>query len=251
MNTQHTQVQLVISHLEGCSGNFLGKLASNKFSTDQQFFRIDYQPDDIVLALDGRNDWYKELEKIGQHEIVVTHSFDLETIHNTFPCARTIQIYPYTHIGNVLYNISHKKLITTMQNKVDNHLIHLNEWFEFLEQQRPDFECVNFWSLRNIATVEQLLGGPMTSLQQDFFQRYWQCQLNLELSIPETPMSIIELTKHWKIQDQFDHWLVAWTIFVFERINSLSEDQRRWTVSNADQYKSWIQLETIETQYKI
>ena len=40
-NKNKEEVRLVISHLEGCSGNFLGRLFVNSYSKSQSFFRVD------------------------------------------------------------------------------------------------------------------------------------------------------------------------------------------------------------------
>ena len=76
------RVQLVISHLEGCSGNFLGRLFANDFTNDQTLFRVDTNLHAGVLAIDGSSNWQDDIDRLEGHQVVVTHNFDLETIEN-------------------------------------------------------------------------------------------------------------------------------------------------------------------------
>ena len=122
-------IQLVISHIEGSSGNFLARLYTGNDLKNQPTVRVDINLDPFVLAINGRNTWDKELNSgLKDHNVVVTHNFDLGQIIKTFPTTQIIQIYPYTKIGNVLYNISHKKLKLTLNNHIDNNLIQIKEW---------------------------------------------------------------------------------------------------------------------------
>ena len=93
-NKNQNQVQLVISHLEGCSGNFLGRLFADNFDKTQSFFRTDSDLHPDILAIDGVTTWEKELGRLENHQVVVTHNFDQAQIASTFPKAKLIQIYP-------------------------------------------------------------------------------------------------------------------------------------------------------------
>ena len=133
-NANKEKVQLVISHLEGCSGNFLGRLFADDNDKNQSCFRVDTNKHPQVLSIDGVDNWDQELERFDGHRVVVTHNFDQQQICNSFPNARIIQVYPYTHIGNVLYNICFKKLNNTLGNQIDNYLIHIVEWYQHIQQ---------------------------------------------------------------------------------------------------------------------
>jgi hypothetical protein len=242
------KVQLVISHLEGCSGNFLGRLYADTHNQTTGLFRIDVDLHPMVLAIDGYANWATELDRLENHTVVVTHNFDQQLIRSTFPNACTIAVYPYTHIGNVLYNICFKKLTTKIPCIVDNHLIHLKEWYAHILQRHPDYQCVDFWLLSDLPAVETLLKTKLTDTQTKFFNYYWQHQLTLNLEIPTEPRSIQQLIHDWKIKDQFDDWLVAWTIFVYELINNKSESQRTWSI-DVEVFCNWNDVVEIQGKY--
>jgi hypothetical protein len=220
-NANKEKVQLVISHLEGCSGNFLGRLFADANNKNQYFFRIDIGQHPQVLAINGVDTWDQELKRFDDHRVVVTHNFDQQQISKSFPNAKIIQIYPYTHIGNVLYNICFR---------------------------HPSQNCTNFWQLTDQQQVENLLGIKFTKTQKEFFKQYWKQQLAYSLSIPKTPMSIEQLVSAWNIDDYFNDWSIAWTIFVYELINCQFEHQRLWSI-NLDKFNSWEDLAKIQTRY--
>lgn len=241
-------VQLVISHLEGCSGNFLGRLFADNFNETQKFFRTDADLHPNVLSINGVNTWEKELERLENHCVVVTHNFDRKQIADTFPNAKLIQIYPYTHIGNVLYNICFKKLDNKISNLIDSYLLHIVEWYQHIQERYPIEPCINFWQLTNQQEIENLLGITFTNSQKQFFDRYWKEQLLYQLSIPHEAMSIEQLISFWKIDNYFTDWSVAWTIFVYELINQKNENQRLWSI-DVDRFDSWNDLIKIQTRY--
>lgn len=246
--TNKEKVQLVISHLEGCSGNFLGRLFSDNINKAQTVFRIDTDLHPYVLAINGVTTWDYEITRLEEHIVVVTHNYDQQQISDTFPNAKIVQIYPYTHIGNVLYNICFKKLDTNLPNLLDNHLLHITEWYQHIQQRRPEHLCTDFWQLSNQTAIENLLGIKFTESQQQFFKQYWKQQLTYTLNIPDQPLSIKQLVLFWKIDNYFNDWSVAWTIFVYELINHLLEHQRLWSI-NIDKFTSWNDLEKIQTRY--
>jgi len=247
--TNKENVRLVISHLEGCSGNFLGKLFSDRFDKDQSFFRVDHgELDPQVLPIDGVGNWDQELTRLKDHHVVVTHNFDRAHISKCFPNAKIIQIYPYTHIGNVLYNICFKKLNHTLPNLLDNYLLHITEWYDHIQKRRPTQTCTNFWQLSDQQAIESLLEIKFTKTQEDFFNQYWKNQLARDLTIPDSAMSIQELVSFWKVDDCFDQWLAAWTIFVYELTNKRLEQNRSWSI-DTDNFESWTDLAKIQTRY--
>jgi hypothetical protein len=150
--------------------------------------------------------------------------------------------------GNVLYNICFKKLNTKLDNLLDNHLIHIVEWYQHIQQRRPGYPCTNFWQLSNQQQIENLLEIKFTKTQEDFFKQYWQKQLAYSLSIPETPMSIEQLVSVWNIDNYFNNWSIAWTIFVYELINRRFEYQRLWSI-DLEKFNSWEDLAKIQTRY--
>ena len=247
-NANKEKVQLVISHLEGCSGNFLGRLFVDANDKVQSFFRIDIDDHSQVLTIDGVGIWIQRVEAIRDHQVVVTHNFNQEQISKDFPNAKIIQIYPYTHVGNVLYNICFKKLNNTLDNQIDNYFLHIVEWYQHIRHRRPVQPCTNFWHLSNQQQVENLLGIKFTKTQEDFFKKYWEQQLAYSLSIPETPMSIEQLVSVWNIDNYFNNWSIAWTIFVYELINCRFEYQRLWSI-DLDKFNSWEDLAKIQTRY--
>lgn len=246
--TNKERVQLVISHLEGCSGNFLGRLFSDNIGKGQTVFRTDTDLHPHVLAIDGVTTWEHEIKRLEEHRVVVTHNYDRTQISTTFPNAEIVQIYPYTHIGNVLYNICFKKLDNKIPNLVDNYLLHIVEWYRHIQQHRPDHTCTNFWQLSDQTAIENLLGIRFTESQKQFFDQYWKQQLTYALNIPDHPLSIKQLVSFWKIDNYFNDWSVAWTIFVYELINQHLEHQRLWSI-DIDKFDSWNDLEEIQTRY--
>lgn len=238
-----TTVQLIISHLEGCSGNFLGRLYADTGLENQQFFRVDHNLNDKVLGIDGRQTWHKEIEdRLENHSVIVCHTYNRSQIVDTFPSAKLIQIYPYTHIGNVLYNICQKKLKIKLKNSIDNHFIDISQWFNSIEQQRPQEKCFDFWDLTDKSKVENILDIKLNPEQTTFLEKYWQEQLLLDLNIPTNRMNIQELIDFWQIEKYFDSWMIAWTIFVFEKINNLNENDRTWTIDDLVNCKTWGKL---------
>jgi hypothetical protein len=253
MNTNNKEnVQFVISHLEGCSGNFLGYLIADVGHQVENVFRVDRKLNDHVLSIDGRGSmWNQEIEnRLKSHTIVVTHSYDLVQLRHTFPRAKLIQIYPYTHVGNVLYNICYKKLNVKLDNIIDNHFIDIVNWTNVIYKENPGYQCTDYWDLTNKDKIQCLLGTQLTETQHQFFNQYWATQLPYELNIPSVPMKIVDLIKFWKIEHVWSHWMVAWAIFVYELINKLSECDRLWTIDDADTFDSWHALEKIESQYE-
>lgn len=244
-------VRTVISHVEGSAGNFLGRLAANWSDFPDDVFRVDIDANEDVLAIDGRQNWHQEIDcRLDQHRVVVTHSFDRDSIMRTFPNAKMIALYPYTHLGNVLYNICCKKLTVKLENTVDNHFIHLSEWHERITHYRPNYQCHDFWALRNIDEIQDILSMRLNSRQREFFDAYWKNQLLLDLDIPTKPMRINELIDFWKITTQFDSWFIALVIYVFEKVNGLSEHDRSWSIDQAHKFISWQDLVDIEIQYR-
>ena len=252
MGTKNKEnVQFVISHLEGCSGNFLGYLIADLKYIDKNIFRVDTKLNDRVLSVNGRGlSWDLEIaKKLISHTVVVTHNYDRAQIQNTFPNAQLIQIYPYTHIGNVLYNVCYKKLSVKLDNLIDNYFIDIRNWIDLITAENPSYRCNNYWDLTNKIKIQQLLGNELTKTQHQFFDQYWATQLPFELNMPDRPMEIAELVNYWQIQNHFSPWMMAWTIFVYEHKNNLLENNRLWTINNADKFDSWEALAQIESQY--
>lgn len=254
MGTRNKEnVQFVISHLEGCSGNFLGYLIADTEHNIENIFRVDSKLNDQVLSINGRGPLlYSEIDRrLNSHTIVVTHNYDLAQLQHIFPQAKLIQIYPYTHQGNVLYNICYKKLVVKLNNAIDNYYIDMEIWFNKISKENPGYSCVDYWNLTDKNKIQRLLDTQLTATQHQFFDQYWAAQLPYELNMPTVPMKITDLIKFWKIQDTCTPWLIAWVIFVYELINKLSESNRLWTIDDADKFDSWYALEKIESQYKL
>lgn len=243
-------IQLVISHLEGCSGNFLARLYTGYNLQNQSTDRTDINLDPQTLSTNGRDTWELELKKLDQHRALVTHNFNQELIAKTFPSAKLVQIYPYTHLGNVLYNISHKKLSLTIENVLDNHLINITEWYQHLISNKPNYTVTNFGSLTQPDFVENLLGIKFNTEQQDYFNRYWKNQLPYDLSLPAQPMRIQQLVEYWGIQNWISPWSIAYTIFAYELLNKLPESSRHWSI-DTEIFNNWDDVASIEPRYNI
>jgi hypothetical protein len=249
--TNKENVQFVISHLEGCSGNFLGYLIADTKPSGKNIFRTDTDLNSQVLSINGRGlFWDLEIDKkLISHTVVVTHNYDRDQIQNTFPAAKLIQIYPYTHIGNVLYNICYKKLSIKLDNVIDNHFLDIRIWANKIELQNPEYLCNNYWDLTDKIKIQQFLGSKLTETQHHFFDQYWSTQLPVELNMPDSAMKILELVDYWQIQSYFSPWMVAWAIFVYEHKHNLLEHNRQWTINNATRFNNWEELAQIESQY--
>lgn len=240
-------VRLVISHIEGCAGNFLARLYADHQLDNQVLFKTDLNNlHPKVLATDKQ---LSHIHKLDQHTVVVTHNFDVEFLSTIFPAAKFIQIYPYTHIGNVLYNICFKKLSVKMDNVVDNHLLHIQEWFNRIQSSQPTTPVTDYWQLTDQYCVEELLGIKFNSGQQKFFDDYWQKQLKFELIWPNNPVAVDQLITDYEIDNYFSPWFVAWIIFVYEKSNKLEEYQRTWSI-DAVEFESWDDVRKIQYQYK-
>lgn len=246
-----TQVQFVISHLEGCAGNFLAYLAAHETCVERDLFRVDVALNGRVLSIDGRDRWHQELDqRLDHHSVIVTHNFQKDLLSHTFPAAKILQIYPYTRIGNVLYNICVKKLDIKIANRVDNHLINLREWYKKLQDARPSHLCYDFSLLYNLGEVERMLDAELTESQINFFDRYWQQQLGYCLDLPAQEMSVSQIIKFYKLKDFCNHWSVAWVIFVFELCNHLDEADRLWSIDNQFLLQDWKNLCQIGNLYR-
>jgi hypothetical protein len=245
-------VQYVISHLEGCSGNFLGFLIADVVPKNTNIFRVDTGPNDLVLSLNGRYHWHKEIQaRIKNHTVVVTHNFDTELINTTFPNAKIIQLYPYTHIGNVLYNISYKKLTLKLSNLVDNHFIDIANWHKKIQSFTPSQTCYNYWNLTDVNFLKDIISKELTDSQKLFFNNYWATQLNYNLNMPSDKMSMPDLIKFWGIEDNFSPWMVAWLIYVFEYLHELPEEKRLWSINDAINFCSWADVTRLERMYRV
>ena len=242
------KVQFVISHLEGCSGNFLGRLFACGNKRSRAKFRIDADLHPSVLAIDGTSHFDKCIQKLENHSVVVTHCYDRQLIKDTFPNARTVALYPYTHVGNVLYNICYKKLTNKIPNLVDNYLIHIKEWHAHLVAKQPAYPCHDFWGLTDVSLIESWLGITLNRAQMIFFEDYWKLQMMLPLDLPQSPKTIPELIEQWQCQDRFDKWLLAWTIYVYELINGLDESQRTWSI-DTEEFTTWNDVARIQNKY--
>ena len=243
-------IQLVISHIEGSSGNFLARLYTGNDLKNQPPVRVDINHDPFALAINGRDTWYEELTRLTDHTVVITHNFDQIQIIKTFPTAQIIQIYPYTKIGNVLYNISHKKLKLTLDNYIDNNLIQIKEWYKHIISHRPTYQVTDFGNLNHYAFVENLLGIKFNSEQTDYFDRYWAKQLPYNLSIPDHPMSIANMIKLWNIENWFNEWSVAYVIFVYELLHGYQDNNRLWSI-DAEKFVSWQDVESLTRRYQL
>lgn len=251
VSNNKNHVQLVISHLEGCSGNFLGYLAASQMPANRDFFRVDSGLNDHVLSINGRCTWHSEIDqRLAQHSVVVTHNFDRALIARTFPNARIVQIYPYTCVGNVLYNVCAKKLDISIANRVDNHLINIREWHQRIQAARPQQQCWDFAQLQDRDAVERMLEIKLRPEQDEFFHCYWSNQLGYELDLPRRPMTITQLLDFWRLHDFCNDWSMAWVIFAFESCNHLREENRLWSIDDADFLQGWQQLLMIENLYR-
>ena len=248
-NSIKEQIQLVVSHLEGCSGNFLARLYADHNLNTQSTFKVDGDQHPKVLAINGRQNLEYELGKLNNHTAVVTHNFDLQLLTNTFPNAKIIQIYPYNKVGNVLWNISHKKLTTTLANTVDNHIIHIVEWKKYLDTISPTVGCVDYADLNDQNFVESLLDIRLNVSQLKFFNDYQRQQLPYTLNWPADVCGIQELIEQWAINDWFNAWSIAFTVCVFEDINGYKESQRLWSIDQS-QFCTWADVVKLESQYQ-
>jgi hypothetical protein len=241
-------VELVISHIEGCSGNFLGRIYANRELGNEKTFRVDHNLHTDVLATGDKDNLINLLEhRFKNHRVIVTHCQDLETLQELFPAAKILSIYPYSHIGNVLYNISIKKLKITLSNAVDNHWLHINEWFNSIVSRKPVDVCIDFWDLTDKKKVQDMLGIELDTDQDKFFDQYWASQLQYELDLPTDPMTVDQLVHYWNINDFFCPWTVAWTIFVYEKIHNLKEGSRLWSIDQP--FNSWQDVASVESRY--
>jgi len=241
-------IELVISHYEGSGGNFLGRLYAGKNLDSQPDFRVDTNRDPYSLPINGRDNWYEELEQdLVDHTVLITHNYDRELITNTFPTAKLIQLYPCRQVGNCLYNISYKKLSLSMSNAVDNHYIQIQDWYEHYTKHTPEYPCVDPVDLSNKPFVEQLLGVQFTVEQDRYFNKYWSNQLKYRLSIPTKPLSMLDLVNLWAIQNWCTEWSVAFLLYVYELTHDLF-DRRKWSIDQQD-LTSWDSVYLLEKQY--
>lgn len=252
VNYNKENVQFVISHLEGCSGNFLGYLLADVIPQKKNIFRVDTQNNDLVLSIDGRNAWHEEIQtRIKNHTVVVTHNFNNTLIRSTFPNSKIIQLYPYTHIGNVLYNISYKKLTLKLDNPVDNYYIDIAIWHKKIQSFVPSQPCHDYWRLTDVNFLKEMNSRELSDHQQCLFDNYWASQLKNNLNMPSNKISMMGLIELWQIEYNFTPWMVAWLIYVFEYLHGLPEENRLWSINDAINFCSWSDVTRLETLYRV
>jgi len=248
------KVELVICHTEGCGGNFLACLYCSHDLSNIQTFRTDTWSDHPkILSTDSTTDWENNMDRWKGQTIVVTHQFDRQKIYSFFPNARVIQIFPKSCLGNVLWNISHKKLKHSIDNILDSHCIQIKEWWQRILEYRKTIDlalCFDYGDLNNKELVQGLLGINFNQSQQDFWDRYWQCQLGPRINVPDQACGMKDLIAQSGIHDRFDHWSIAFAIVVFEHINQLDESQRLWSIDDFSP-TSWDDVVALEYCYKL
>ena len=217
-------MEFVISHLPGCSGNFLARLIANKnVKTQNSFYRIDIDTDPDVLAQE-----YLDLALVKNHRVLALHDFDKQIL-NHFPNARHIAIYPYSNIGNVIYNISTKKFTPSMSNIQDQYFLLIKNWHEIINQNKPKYRCWDYADLRSIDFLQKNL-FRFNKNQIDFFETYWDHQLDSSLDIPHEPMSIEEIIIKNKIEQWCNDWSISFVIYCYEYSNNLLNTKRHWSI---------------------
>ena len=237
-------VETVISHVPGSSGNFLGRLIAGIDPKQQKsFYRIDTDQIPEVVALN-----YLDLDKIHQHRIVVLHDFDKKILKH-FPYANHIAIYPYSNIGNVLYNISTKKLTPTMENIKDQYYLQIKEWHNIILNRKPDYLCWDFKNLKDINFLKEKLTS-LSENQINFFNNYWENQINYDLDILNKKQSMNDIVLQNNITKWFNDWSAIYVIYCYEFCNGIPESARRWSIDNLS-LTNWKDLYNIEGQYDI
>lgn len=240
-------MELVISHFEGCSGNFIGHLYANKEFDLLNKFRVDLYRDPYVLAINGRDSWSAELKNCKEHKILVSHQFNKELIHQTFPNAQKIAIWPYTKQMNVLWNICYKKIPVSRGHNIDYYYINLKDWHIKLQEHTPRYQCFDYGQLTNSSYVESMLKITLDSRQQKFFNDYWKNQLQHNLTWPIEAMPISDIILWYGLANDITDWNIALVLYTFETINNLQESQRKWSIDNVNN-TSWAEI--IELQHK-
>lgn len=246
--TDSKDMELVISHFEGCAGNFIAHLYANKNFEILKTFRVDVSTYSHICTIEGRNDWHTELKACKDHEILVSHQFDKDLIQSAFPNTRHIAIWPYTKQMNVLWNICHKKLSAHQIHNIDHCYINLKEWHNKLNSHIPSYECFDYGRLSDIDYVEYMLNTTLESDQQQFFKEYWLSQNNLNLTWPSNAMSIPEIIKWYHLENNITKWGVALVLYTFESVNGLQESQRKWSIDNITG-TDWDEIVQLQLEY--
>lgn len=236
-------VEFVISHFPGSSGNFLARLITNKnVKTQDSFYRIDTDSDSDVLARE-----YLDLESIKNHRVLTLHDFNKQVL-DYFPNARHIAIYPYSNIGNVIYNISTKKFTSSMSNIQDQYFLLIKNWHEIINQNKPEYKCWDYKNLRSIDFLQKNL-FKFSKNQIEFFETYWNHQLDYNLNIPSEPMSIEEIISRNNIEEWCNDWSISFVIYCYEYCNNLLDIKRHWSVDKIS-LTNWQDVCKIQKQYE-
>lgn len=240
-NTKES-VEFVISHLPGCSGNFLARLISDVDVSEQKsFYRIDIDRNSDVAALD-----FLDFSKINQHRVVVLHDFDRKNLRY-FPNAKHIAIYPYTNVGNIIYNITTKKVTPNIKNIKDQYYLWLQDWHKHIINKKPNYKCWNYNSLKDIDFLQKEI-FKFNQNQIEFFYTYWKNQNQYNLNIPEKKSSMEDIICQNKIKNWFNDWSAIYAIYCYEYCNNICETQRQWSIDNLE-LTNWENLCSIQEQY--
>lgn len=241
-------MELVISHFEGCSGNFIGHLYANKELNSLSRFRVDMGKYSHIMAFEGRERWHDDLKACKDHTILVSHQFNKELIYTAFPEAKHIAIWPYTNQMNVLWNICYKKLSPSNINNIDYHFINLKEWHSKLQSCAPAYQCFDYGKLSDFKYVESMLGVTLDDNQRRFFDEYWSAQLGQNLTWPIKALSIPEIIHWYNLENNINDWNVALVLYTFEAVNGIQECQRSWSIDNVN-CTSWANVIDLQSKY--
>ena len=172
----------------------------------------------------------------------------MELIHQTFPGAKKIAIWPYTKQMNVLWNICYKKIPASHGSVIDYYYINLKEWHSKLQVHTPLYQCFDYGQLSNSSYVESMLKIVLDSRQQKFFNDYWENQPRHNLNWPTKAMSIPDIIQWYGIANTITEWNVALVLYTFETINNLQESQRQWSIDNVES-SSWAEIIKLQHKY--
>ena len=241
---------MIISFREGCCGRWLGALLANDSQASAKF-RQDSDPADIkkinMLLIDGQSDddliTYNQIDK----KIISCHSTNYNLLRQMWPNKAIYRIKPKTKVFKAIAMCYLKKQEVQSDN-IDDVLRVIKRYYNFHtsgdpEPTLPNTYTIDFGQLENPHYIEQIFNLKLSEVQLKFLKEYWELQQNVE------PVNEYDLKKFITKQELYrifsketTEYNIAFFIFIYELLNNLTEDKRKWSIDNTYKSMPWEDL---------
>jgi hypothetical protein len=249
--------KIVISFDEGCSGNFLAALLTN--SRILKFDRIDKH---IENKLFYRRMYFlnKDYADFDHYNIIITHCSDSAIIQKLSPNI-IIRILPITGIFTAIYNVFSKKHISDLGNNImlywpsnpaycyDLTMQHLKDYYNKFSAltYSSDQMIFDFGWIYDTEKLLHFANQFNINVDNSLITQYQKHQLPMLLDLPVSNNMkdiISPISDEYFIQSP---WFACYSIFCYEKINSLNESQRCWSI---DQLPLMNKKSLVELSYQ-